>query len=48
MLRKLPILQAPRCCGLDAHKETAVVHVLAPDGTQGTSVRKSYGTMQVQ
>ena len=48
ILRKLPILQARRCCGLDAHKETVVAHVQAPDGTQGPGVRKSYGTMQVQ
>lgn len=35
-----------RCCGIDVHKDTVVVHVMAPDGTQGQSVRKSFGTMQ--
>jgi transposase len=45
-----PSLLTPtrRCCGIDVHKETVVVHVLAPDGTQGPGVRKVYGTMQAQ
>ena len=37
-----------RCCGIDVHKDTVVVHVMAADGTQGHGNRKSYGTMQSQ
>jgi transposase len=35
-----------RCCGIDVHKDTVVVHVMAADGTQGQGIRKSFGTMQ--
>lgn len=45
MRRKAPVFQYRRCCGIDVHKETVVVHVLAPDGTRGKGVRKSFGTM---
>jgi transposase len=33
-----------RCCGMDVHKETVVVCVLAADGEQGESIQKVYGT----
>jgi transposase len=33
-----------RCCGMDVHKETVVVCVLAADGEQGKSIKKVYGT----
>ena len=33
-----------RCCGMDVHKDTIVVSVLAPDGRTGTIARKRYGT----
>jgi transposase len=45
MLRKAPVFHYRRCCGIDVHKETVVVHVLAPEGTRGKGVRKSFGTM---
>lgn len=35
-----------RCCGMDIHKDTIVVCVLPPDGTQGEAVRKTYATMR--
>lgn len=35
-----------RCCGMDVHKDTVVVCVLAPDGQTGTAVRKRYGTFR--
>ena len=35
-----------RCCGMDVHKETVVVCVLAPDGEEGEQVRKVCGTFQ--
>ena len=33
-----------RCCGMDVHKETVVVCVLAPDGQEGKPLKKVYGT----
>lgn len=35
-----------RCCGLDVHKETVVVYVLAPDGTTKEPLRKTYATFR--
>jgi transposase len=35
-----------RCCGMDVHKDTIVVCVLAPDGQTGTAVRKTYRTFR--
>lgn len=35
-----------RCCGIDVHKETVVVCVLAPDGSKAPATRKRYGTFQ--
>jgi transposase len=35
-----------RCCGLDVHKDTIVVAVLAPDGGEGRPVRKRYRTFR--
>src|ERR1035438_1984025 len=35
-----------RCCGMDVHKDTVVVHVLPPDGVDGKSLRKTYGTFR--
>ena len=29
-----------RCCGMDVHKETVVVCVLAPDGEEGKALKK--------
>ncbi len=35
-----------RCCGMDVHKETVVVHVLPPDGEEGPPIRKTFGTFR--
>jgi transposase len=35
-----------RCCGMDVHQETVVVCVLPPDGEQGKSIKKVYGTFR--
>jgi transposase len=35
-----------RCCGMDVHKQTIVVCVLAPDGQSGGALRKVYGTFR--
>jgi len=35
-----------RCCGMDVHKKTVVVCVLAPVGRTGAVVRKTYGTFR--
>jgi transposase len=35
-----------RCCGMDVHKETVVVCVLAPDGEEGQPLKKVYGTFR--
>ncbi len=35
-----------RCCGIDVHKEMVVVCVLPPDGEEGQSVKKVYGTLR--
>lgn len=35
-----------RCCGIDVHKETVVVCVLPPDGTDGRMARKTYPTFR--
>jgi transposase len=35
-----------RCCGLDIHKDTVVVCVLPPDGTNSVVARKTYGTFR--
>lgn len=35
-----------RCCGMDVHKDTIVVCVLAPDGQTGPAARKTYGTFR--
>ncbi len=37
-----------RCCGMDVHKETVVVHVLPPDGEEGPPIRKSFGTFRTE
>lgn len=36
-----------RCCGLDVHKETVVLCILPPDGSEGDVVRKVYGTFRM-
>ena len=35
-----------RCCGMDIHKDTVVVCVLAPDGETEAAIRKVYGTFR--
>lgn len=35
-----------RCCGMDVHKDTVVVHVLAADGGEGKPVQKRYRTFR--
>jgi transposase len=35
-----------RCCGMDVHKDTVVVCVLAPDGQTGTATQKVFGTFR--
>ena len=35
-----------RSCGMDIHKDTAVVCVLPPVGTEGKTIRKTYGTFR--
>jgi len=35
-----------RCCGMDVHKDTVVVCVLPPVGTEGKIIRKTYGTFR--
>ena len=35
-----------RCCGLDIHKDTVVVCVLPPDGSNGMVARKTYRTFR--
>jgi transposase len=35
-----------RCCGMDVHKETVVVSVLAPQGTEVILLRKTYRTFR--
>jgi transposase len=35
-----------RCCGIDVHKDTAVVCVLGADGSTDKIIRKTYGTFQ--
>jgi transposase len=35
-----------RCCGMDIHKDTIVVSVLAPQGKQVTLLRKTYRTFR--
>jgi transposase len=35
-----------RCCGMDVHKDTVVVCILAPVGETGTTIRKVYGTFR--
>lgn len=35
-----------RCCGMDIHKDTIVVCVLAPDGAGGVPIRKTYRTFR--
>ena len=35
-----------RCGGLDVHKETVVVCVLPPDGSEGEMIRKVFGTFR--
>jgi transposase len=35
-----------RCCGMDVHKDTVVVCVLAPDGETEAAKRKVYGTFR--
>lgn len=35
-----------RCCGIDVHKETVVVSVLAPQGGEDKYIRKTYGTFR--
>src|SRR5271154_6941709 len=35
-----------RCCGVDVHKETVVVSVLAPKGVEGVFLRKTYRTFR--
>jgi transposase len=36
--------QYRRCCGMDVHKENVVLCVLPPDGQDGKSIKKVYGT----
>jgi transposase len=38
--------QYRRCCGMDVHKETVVVCVLAADGGAGKPLKKVYGTFR--
>lgn len=35
-----------RCCGMDIHKDTVVVCVLPPVGTEGEALHKTYGTFR--
>lgn len=35
-----------RCCGMDVHKETVVLCILPPDGTEGEPVKKIYATFR--
>ena len=35
-----------RCWGIDVHKETVVVCVLPPDGTNGKAIQKTYKTFE--
>ena len=35
-----------RYCGIDVHKETVVVCVLPPDGTNGKAIQKTYKTFE--
>ena len=35
-----------RSCGMDVHKDTIVVCILAPVGAEGKAVRKTYGTFR--
>jgi transposase len=35
-----------RCCGMDVHKETVVVSVLAPPGREVVLLRKTYRTLR--
>jgi transposase len=35
-----------RCCGIDVHKETVVVCVLAPDGQEREAVKRTFGTFR--
>ena len=35
-----------RCCGIDIHKKTVVVCVLAPDGSDAKPIRMTYGTFR--
>src|SRR5579871_4020478 len=35
-----------RCCGMDVHQQTVVLCVLPPDGTEGESIHKIYGTFR--
>lgn len=35
-----------RCCGMDIHKDTIVVCVLPPDGSEGIPARKTYKTFR--
>jgi hypothetical protein len=35
-----------RPCGMDVHKETVVVCVLAADGQQGKPLKRVYGTFR--
>jgi transposase len=35
-----------RCCGIDVHKETVVVCVLAPDGQEKEAVKRTFGTVR--
>ena len=35
-----------RCCGIDIHKDTVVVCVLPPVGSEGDRVRKTFGTFR--
>ena len=41
-----PKEQYRRCCGMDVHKETVVVCVVAADGEAGTPLKKVYGTFR--
>ena len=35
-----------RCCGIDVHKETVVVCVLAQDGNGNSPIKKIFGTFR--
>jgi transposase len=35
-----------RCCGMDIHKDTVVVSILAPEGKQAAVIRKTYSTFR--